>query len=85
MKGFVTFDGVILANLECRLPDPLSCLNATPKVVHKGGVVVIVTPFDCLEEFTPWSKWLIVRDPVSQVTVFSKDKLKEIMEGFVFE
>ena len=48
-KGFGTFDGVILANLLCRLPDPVSCLNAMPKVVNKGGVVVIVTPFSWLE------------------------------------
>jgi hypothetical protein len=85
MKGIVTFDGVILANLECRLPDPVSCLNAMPKVINKGGLAVTVTSCNCLEEFTPRSEWLVVRDPVSQVTVFSKDKLKEIMEGFGFE
>ncbi len=47
--GFGTFDGVILANLLCRLPDPLACLNALPSIVNKGGVVVIVTPFSWLE------------------------------------
>lgn len=47
--GFGTFDGVILANLLCRLPDPVACLNAMPNIVNKGGVVVIVTPFTWLE------------------------------------
>lgn len=47
--GLGTFDGVILANLLCRLPDPVACLNAMPKVVNKGGVVVIVTPFSWLK------------------------------------
>jgi SAM-dependent methyltransferase len=47
--GFGTFDGVILANILCRLPDPRACLNALPRIVNKGGVVVIVTPFSWLE------------------------------------
>jgi SAM-dependent methyltransferase len=48
-EGFGTFDGVILANLLCRLPDPLACLEALPKIVNASGVVVIVTPFSWLE------------------------------------
>jgi SAM-dependent methyltransferase len=47
--GFGTFDGVILANLLCRLPDPRACINALPRIVNKGGVVVIVTPFSWSE------------------------------------
>ncbi len=47
--GFGTFDGVILANLLCRLPDPRACLNALPRIVNKGGIVVIVTPFSWSE------------------------------------
>jgi len=85
-KGFGTFDGVILSNLLCRLPDPLACLNAMPKLVNKGGVVVLVTPFTWLEEFTPKSRWLGgFYDPVSQQPMWSKDKLKETMEGLGFE
>jgi hypothetical protein len=46
----------------------------------------MVTPFSWLEEFTPRSKWLGgFRDPVSQVPMFSKDKLREIMEELGFE
>lgn len=48
-EDFGTFDGVILANLLCRLPDPRACLEALPKIVNPGGVVVIVTPFSWLE------------------------------------
>lgn len=48
-EGFGTFDGVILANLLCRLPDPRACLEALPKIVNAGGIVVIVTPFSWLE------------------------------------
>ena len=85
-QGFGTFDGVILSNLLCRLPDPLACLHAMPKLVNKGGVVVMVTPFTWLEEFTPKSRWLGgFNDPVSGERIMSKDKLKEIMESLGFE
>ena len=53
-----TFDGVVLANLLCRLPDPIACLDGIATRVNPGGVVVITTPFTWLEEFTPREKWL---------------------------
>ena len=85
-EGFGTFDGVIMANLLCRLPDPMACLSAMPKLVNQGGVAVLVTPFTWLEEFTNRSKWLGgFNDPVSQDPMYSKDKLKEIMEELGFE
>lgn len=84
--GLGTYDGVIMSNLLCRLPDPLTCLNGLSTVVNKGGVVVMVTPFSWLEEFTPRAKWLGgFYDPVSKEPITSKDVLNEIMEdrGFV--
>jgi len=84
-EGFGTFDGVIMANVLCRLPDPVAVLNALPKIVNRGGIVVIVTPFSWLEEFTPRSKWLGgFRDPASEKPIYSKDTLKKIMEGLGF-
>ena len=85
-EGFGTFDAVMMSNLLCRLPDPMATLNAMPKIVNKGGVVVMVTPFTWLEEFTPKSKWLGgFHDPVSQEPLYSKDNLKMIMESLGFE
>jgi putative 4-mercaptohistidine N1-methyltranferase len=85
-EGFGPFDGVVLANLLCRLPDPMACLSAMPRIVNEGGVVVIVTPFTWLEDFTSRSKWLGgFKDPVSQAPIYSKDKLKQVMEGLGFE
>ncbi|CAJ1933810.1 unnamed protein product [Cylindrotheca closterium] len=81
-----TYDGVIMSNLLCRLPDPMACLNGLSTVVNKGGIVVMVTPFSWLEEFTPRAKWLGgFYDPVSKQPIASKDVLKEVMEdrGFV--
>jgi ubiquinone/menaquinone biosynthesis C-methylase UbiE len=81
-----SYDGVIMSNLLCRLPDPVRCLNGLPRVVNKGGVVVLVTPFSWLDEFTPRSKWLGgFYDPVSGEPLWSKDQLKEMMEVRGFE
>jgi len=81
-----TFDGAVLANLLCRLPDPLACLDGLQAVINKGGVVVIVTPFSWLEQFTKRSSWLGgYVDAESGATVRSKAQLQLEMEkrGFV--
>jgi putative 4-mercaptohistidine N1-methyltranferase len=81
-----TYDGVVMSNLLCRLPDPAACIDALPCIVNKGGVVVMVTPFSWLVEFTPRSKWLGgFNDPVSKDPIYSKDVLKEMMEDRGFE
>ena len=81
-----SYDGVIMSNLLCRLPDPLACLNGLGGIVNMGGVVVLVTPFSWLTEFTPRSKWLGgFYDPVSKAPIRSKDVLKEVMENRGFE
>lgn len=81
-----TYDGVVMSNLLCRLPDPVACLDGLPRVVNKGGVVVMVTPFSWLEDFTPRSKWLGgFYDPVSGEPLRSKDQLREIMQDRGFE
>lgn len=81
-----SYDGIIMSNLLCRLPDPMACLNGLNGIVNKGGVVVMVTPFSWLTEFTPRSKWLGgFYDPVSKEAIRSKDVLKEVMEDRGFE
>jgi len=81
-----TYDGVIMSNLLCRLPDPVSCLDGLGGIVNKGGVVVMLTPFSWLTEFTPRSKWLGgFYDPVSKEPIASKSVLREIMEDRGFE
>ena len=39
-----TYDGVIMSNLLCRLPNPQACLQSLPNRVNNNGVVVMVTP-----------------------------------------
>jgi len=81
-----TYDGVIMSNLLCRLPDPIASLDGLPLIVNKGGVVVIVTPFSWLDQFTKKNNWLGgYVDPVTDEAVYSKTVLKKLMEdrGFV--
>jgi len=80
-EGLVdTYDGVVMSNLLCRLPDPVACLNSLPGIINGGGVVVMVTPFSWLEEFTPRSKWLGgFYDPVTKEPIRSKDILADVM------
>ena len=55
------FDAVLMANVLCRLPDPITCLErmqGANALVKKGGVLVMTTPFSWLEDYTPKSHWL---------------------------
>ncbi|KAL7564184.1 hypothetical protein ACA910_021614 [Epithemia clementina (nom. ined.)] len=80
------YDGVIMSNLLCRLSDPVSCLNALPLIVRNGGIVVLVTPFTWLSEFTPLQNWLGgYYDSNKNEAVWSQDRLKHIMESNGFE
>jgi len=81
-----SYDGVVMSNLLCRLPDPMACLDGLRNVVNKDGVIVMVTPFSWLTEFTPRSKWLGgFSDPVSKEPIHSKDVLQVLMEERGFE
>jgi 5-histidylcysteine sulfoxide synthase/putative 4-mercaptohistidine N1-methyltranferase len=51
------FDAVLLANLLCRLPEPLKCLDRLPLIVRPGGVVLFVSPYSWLEQFTKKEHW----------------------------
>jgi putative 4-mercaptohistidine N1-methyltranferase len=52
------FDGVLLANLLCRLPDPARCLNRMKTLIGENGWLVVATPASWSEEYTPREKWL---------------------------
>lgn len=52
------FDVVLAANLICRLPEPMKFLDATTRLVRRGGQLILTTPCTWLEEFTHHTKWL---------------------------
>lgn len=57
-KDIGKFDAIIAANLLCRLPDPRAFLDRLPSLLNPGGVVVIVSPYSWLPEYTAREKWL---------------------------
>ena len=83
---FVDFDAVLIANVICRLPSPMSLigrLGGSRGLVRPGGVVVISTPFTWNESFTPKQVWLGGFED-EQGTHWSSDGLKKAM-GEQFE
>lgn len=52
------FDAIVMANLLCRLPEPEKCLRQLSDLMNPGGVLVIVSPYSWLDEFTNEEKWL---------------------------
>lgn len=55
------FDAVLMANVLCRLTDPIACLERMQgknALVKSGGILVMTTPLSWLEQYTPKSEWL---------------------------
>jgi SAM-dependent methyltransferase len=52
-ERFGPFNVVFCGNLLCRLPDPMLFLDRLPSILKPGGVVVLVSPYSWLEEYTP--------------------------------
>jgi len=52
------YDCAIAANLVCRLPDPDSFLNTIHNHISPGGLLIFLSPFSWLKEYTPKEKWL---------------------------
>ena len=76
-----TFDAILCSNLLCRLPDPMAFLGVLPNYLNIGGVVLFVSPYSWLEEFTPQENWIGGYENDVGATINSKQKLREIMEG----
>lgn len=52
------YDAIMMANLICRVPNPRQCLDGIKQLVNEGGLVVMMTPFTWLPEYTPKDKWV---------------------------
>jgi putative 4-mercaptohistidine N1-methyltranferase len=79
------FDAVIVANLICRVPEPLKCLDGLAAVTRQGGIVVLATPFSWLKQYTEESKWLGGYIGADGKPVESKVTLQQEMESRGFE
>ncbi|RYG60475.1 methyltransferase domain-containing protein, partial [archaeon] len=52
------FDLVVACNLLCRLPEPSRFLLDIPHFLRERGVLLLVSPYSWLEEYTERSRWL---------------------------
>merc|ERR1712113_481263 len=51
-------DCITAVNLLCRLPNPQAFLQKAVESIRPGGILVMVSPYSWLEEYTPQEKWL---------------------------
>jgi len=81
-----TFDAVLAGNLLCRLPDPTAFLMRCKEIVRPGGVLVLVSPYSWLEEYTPKEKWLGGYRDQAGIAVSSQDAVSSILsDAFTLE
>lgn len=55
---YADYDLVLAANLIDRLYDPAKFLTTIPGRMTPGGLLILVSPYTWLEEFTPRDKWI---------------------------
>mmetsp|Transcript_24861 Transcript_24861/g.36670 ORF Transcript_24861/g.36670 Transcript_24861/m.36670 type:complete len:279 (-) Transcript_24861:59-895(-) len=76
-----TFDIIHASNLLCRLPDPGKFLAEAPHLLNPGGILVLVSPYSWLEEYTPVDKWIGGKVNESGEPVDSASALQQAMEA----
>eukprot|EP01033_Poteriospumella_lacustris_P012864 gene12864-9196_t len=52
------FDLIIASNLLCRLPEPEKFLREVPRFLNPNGMLVLISPYSWLDEYTNRSKWI---------------------------
>ena len=57
-----SFDWVLGANLLCRLHHPRRFLDALPRLVRPGGILVLNSPFTWMREHTSPEEWIGARE-----------------------
>lgn len=77
-EAFGPFDAILASNLLCRLPKPQEFLSSLPRLLKPRGIVVMVSPYSWLVEYTARSEWMggCIRDGD---TVNSAETVKQAM------
>lgn len=52
------FDGVLAANLLCRVPEPRKLLDSFAKIIAPGGILAIVSPYSWWEGASAVDTWI---------------------------
>jgi len=78
------FHIVHAANLLCRLPDPMRFLSRLPALTTADALVVFISPFSWLPQYTPKDKWLGGTVSAGSA-VHSRDTLVSVMADLGFK
>jgi putative 4-mercaptohistidine N1-methyltranferase len=74
------------ANLLCRLPNPRDFLRRLPSLLVPGGLVVLISPYSWLPQYTPTENWIgATVDDSTKLPKRSSDELVKIMESLGFK
>jgi len=71
------FDLILASNLLCRLPRPALFLDRVGDFLNPGGVLLLVSPYSWLDEYTPVADWLGAKDgqhSYDAIQAYVKDK-----------
>lgn len=79
------FSAIHGSNLLCRLPDPDAFLSSLPRHLVPGGIVVLVSPYSWLAEYTPKERWVGGYVDASGNKVRSADRLRSKMDALGFD
>ncbi len=75
------FDLIVGSNLLCRLPDPAKFLAEIPNFLTEKGILLLISPYSWLEEYTSKSKWIgATMNSTNGAAVESFDVLRSILE-----
>jgi len=56
-------DLVLACNLICRLTEPGKFFRRLPKLLRRGGILILCSPYTWMENFTPCANWPGSRSP----------------------
>jgi 5-histidylcysteine sulfoxide synthase/putative 4-mercaptohistidine N1-methyltranferase len=78
---YTGFDLIFCSNLIDRLYYPLKFLQDIPNRINKNGLLVLLSPYTWLEDYTPKENWLggYIKD---NKEVYTLDTLKENLKDF---
>ncbi|KAF8296747.1 putative methyltransferase domain containing protein [Trypanosoma cruzi] len=84
------FDGVLVSNILCRVSDPRKLLDTLPRLLRKGGILVLASPYSWSDGITPKSKWIgglpdgpRSEDVVKEILMKNFELLNETDEAFL--
>lgn len=82
-EGIGSFDAILLSNLLCRLPKPVDCLSqmwGENSILKPGGVLVTISPYSWLDDYTKRELWLGGYVDENGKDRMSEDALRELLD-----